>query len=154
MRALVIDDSPTMRSMIKSHLTRLGWTIAGEGENGVEALELARSLNPDLMTLDIIMPEMDGIECYRHLRQLEHPPRVLLISVLAAEARIIQAYEAEIVSSHFLKKPFTEKELKEKIDLVMATGALPYPVVKEIPDGGEKPPAPAAAPQTPPVPLN
>lgn len=157
MRAVVIDDSPTMRAMIKASLSKLGWTIVGEGENGVEGLEMARSLRPDLMTLDIIMPEMDGIECYRHLRQLESPPKVLLVSVLAAEPRVIQAYEQEIVTSHFLKKPYTDKEFKDKIEHVMATGAMPFPVLKsleEAPPPTDTPSAPVAGPQTPPIPLN
>ncbi len=101
------------------------------------------------MTLDIIMPEMDGIECYRHVRQMEDPPRCLLISVLAAESRIIAAYENEILPSHFLKKPFTEKELKEKIDHVMADVPLPIPIPKEIPEHAE---AGVPAPELPPLP--
>ncbi len=135
MRAIVIDDSPTMRSMIRAHLSKLGWSVVGEGENGVEALDLIRTLQPDLVTLDIIMPEMDGIECYRHLRQLEQPPRCLLLSVLAGEPRIVAAYESEILASHFLKKPFTEKDLKEKIELLMAASPLPYPIPLEVSDG-------------------
>ncbi len=164
MRAIVVDDSPTMRTMIKSHLNRLGYTVVGEGVNGVEGLDLARTLRPDFMTLDIIMPEMDGIECYRHIRQLENPPRTLLISVLAGEPRIISAYESEIYSAHFLKKPFTEKELKEKIDLLFATGAMPYPTVGETSAPMTAAPMPASPsvsiPPTvdgsdiPPIPLN
>ncbi|RYZ73032.1 MAG: response regulator [Proteobacteria bacterium] len=164
MRAIVVDDSPTMRTMIKSHLNRLGYTVVGEGVNGVEGLELARTLRPDFMTLDIIMPEMDGIECYRHVRQLDNPPRTLLISVLAGEPRIISAYESEIYPTHFLKKPFSEKELKEKIDMLFATGAMPYPTIGEtsapIAAAPMPPPAPAPAPPSvdssgiPPIPLN
>ena len=152
MRAIVIDDSPTMRTMIKSHLSRLGLTVVGEGENGVEGLELIRTLKPDFMTLDIIMPEMDGIECYRHARQLETPPRTLIISVLAGEPRIIAAYEGEIYSTHFLKKPFSEKELKEKFDLIMSTGAMPYPVVRDSGEGREASPPAAVEPSQPPTP--
>ncbi len=132
MRAIIVDDSPSMRAQIKAQLTKLGYSVVGEGENGVEALELIRTLKPDLMTLDIIMPEMDGIECYRHARQLEVPPRTLIVSVLAAEPRIIAAYETEIYPSHFLKKPFSDKDFKDKVELVMSTGAMPYPQVREI----------------------
>src|SRR6478736_5423474 len=96
MRAIIVDDSPRVRADLKQMLNRLGWTVVGEGENGIEALELARNLQPDFITLDIIMPEMDGIECYRHLRQLANPPRCVLISVLAAEPRVLTAYEGEI----------------------------------------------------------
>jgi two-component system chemotaxis response regulator CheY len=159
MRAIVVDDSVTMRNLIKGHLNRLGYTVVGEGENGVEGIELARTLRPDLMTLDIIMPEMDGIECYRHVRQLENPPRTLLISVLASEPRIIAAYEAEIHPAHFLKKPFSEKEFKEKIDMLFATGSMPYPSIREIPNPSPSaPPAPVSQPVDgsglPPIPLN
>ncbi len=132
MRAIIVDDSPSMRAQIKAQLTKLGYSVVGEGENGVEALELIRTLKPDLMTLDIIMPEMDGIECYRHARQLEVPPRTLIVSVLAAEPRIIAAYDTEIYPSHFLKKPFSDKDFKDKVELVMSTGAMPYPQVREI----------------------
>lgn len=154
MRAIVIDDSLTMRTLIKDHLSRLGLTVVGEGENGVEALELLRSLKPDFMTLDIIMPEMDGIECYRHARQLETPPRTLIVSVLAGEPRIIAAYESEIYATHFLKKPFSEKELKEKIDLVMAAGAMPYPLVREGDEKREVPKPSEGHTPTPPIPLS
>ncbi len=157
MRAIVIDDSPTMRTMIKGHLTKLGWSVVGEGENGVEALELVRTLRPDFMTLDIIMPEMDGIECYRHVRQLETPPRCLIISVLASEPRIIAAYENEIFSTHFLKKPYSEKELKERIELVMAIDPMPFPILKEVGDGSTskaEEAIPASKPELPPLPLN
>ncbi|MBC7531242.1 MAG: response regulator [Oligoflexus sp.] len=157
MRAIVIDDSPTMRAMIKNHLNKLGWTVVGEGENGVEALELVRTLRPDFMTLDIIMPEMDGIECYRHVRQLEQPPRCLIISVLASEPRVIAAYEGEIFSTHFLKKPYSEKELKERIDLVLSTDPMPFPILHEIGDGSTpkaEEAIPASMPELPPLPLD
>src|SRR6478752_9429720 len=97
MRALIVDDSPKVRSELRLLLSRMGWNIVGEAENGIEALELTEELKPDLVTLDIIMPEMDGIECYRELRRLSHSPRCLLISVLAAEPRVVAAYGHEIV---------------------------------------------------------
>ncbi len=135
MRALIVDDSPKVRSELRQLLGRLGWNIVGEAVNGVEALELAEELKPDLVTLDIIMPEIDGIECYRELRKLSQPPRCLLISVLAAEPRVVAAYGSEILSSHFLKKPVQEKDLRERLEEVMAMPPLPYPPPSELPGG-------------------
>lgn len=135
MRALIVDDSPKVRSELRQLLGRLGWNIVGEAVNGVEALEMAEEFKPDLVTLDIIMPEMDGIECYRELRRLSYPPRCLLISVLAAEPRVVAAYGHEILGSHFLKKPVQEKDLKEKLEEVMSMPPLPYPPPSELPGG-------------------
>ncbi|WP_141736589.1 response regulator [Oligoflexus tunisiensis] len=137
MRALIVDDSPKVRSELRHLLGRLGWNIVGEAVNGVEALELVAELRPDLITLDIIMPEMDGIECYRELRKLSQPPRCLLISVLATEPRVVAAYGHEILSSHFLKKPVLEKDLRAKLEEVMAMPPLPYPPPSELPGGME-----------------
>jgi two-component system chemotaxis response regulator CheY len=137
MRALIVDDSPRVRSELRQLLGRLGWNIVGEAVNGVEALEMAEELKPDLVTLDIIMPEMDGIECYRELRKLSQPPRCLLISVLAAESRVVAAYAHEILSSHFLKKPVQEKDLRERLEEVMSMPPLPYPPPSELPGGPE-----------------
>lgn len=152
MRAVIIDDSSQMRTELRQLLTRLGWQIVGEGENGMEALELVRTVRPDLMTLDIIMPEMDGIECYRHLRQMENPPRCLLISVLASEPRVLSAYETEIYPSHFMKKPVTERELKDKIEQVMKLPPLPLPPKPELGDAAAAPGA--DLPPLPPLPQN
>lgn len=127
MRAVIIDDSSRIRSELRQSLTRLGWTVVGEGSNGIEALELAEKHKPDLMTLDIIMPEMDGIECYRNLRKLKQPPRCLIISVLAIEPRVMAAYEREILPSHFLKKPVQDKELRDRIEALMSLPPLPLP---------------------------
>lgn len=127
MRAVIIDDSPRIRAELRQTLTRLGWTVVAEGSNGIEALELAEEHKPDLMTLDIIMPEMDGIECYRNLRKMRQPPRCLIISVLAIEPRVMAAYEREILPAHFLKKPVQEKELRDRIEALMSLPALPLP---------------------------
>ncbi|MCX6130000.1 MAG: response regulator [Proteobacteria bacterium] len=135
MRALIVDDSPKIRGELRQLLVRLGWTVVGEASNGVEALELVVQLKPDLVTLDIIMPEMDGIECYRALRAISPPPRCILISVLAAEARVIAAYSQEILPSHFLRKPVQEKELREHLDEIMSMPPMPFPSPSELPSG-------------------
>lgn len=138
MRVLIVDDSPKVRGELRQLLGRLGWNIVGEAADGVEALDLAEELKPDLVTLDIIMPEMDGIECYRALRKLAQPPRCLLISVLAAEARVVAAYGNEILPDHFLKKPVNEKDLRERIEEVMSLPPLPFPPPSELPGGADQ----------------
>ncbi len=138
MRALIVDDSPKVRSELRQLLTRLGWDVVGEAADGVEALDLTQELKPDLVTLDIIMPEMDGIECYRELRKLAQPPRCLLISVLAAELRVVAAYANEIYPSHFLKKPVQEKDLKERLEEVMAMPPMPFPPPSELLGGADQ----------------
>jgi two-component system, chemotaxis family, chemotaxis protein CheY len=144
MRAVIIDDSARVRSELRQQLSRLGWSVVGEGSNGLEALELVRDLKPDLVTLDIIMPEMDGIECYRLLRKVEQPPRCLLISVLASEPRVLAAFERDIYPTHFLKKPVIEKDLRERLDLILGMPPMPVPPPLEVMDAPQQelPPPP------------
>ena len=112
----------------------------GEGETGIEALDLVKQHRPDLVTLDIIMPEMDGIECYRKMRLLGGQTRCLLVSVLASEPRVVQAYEHEIFPSHFLKKPVNEKEFKERVEDLFKQDPLPVPTRKLESTGDITPP--------------
>ena len=63
MRVVIADDSGKVRGELRQMMTRYGWQIVGEAENGLEALDLVQRLKPDLLTLDIVMSEMDGIEC-------------------------------------------------------------------------------------------
>ena len=124
---LVVDDSENMRLDLKTRYEELGHNVIGEAANGLEALELVESKNPDLVSLDIIMPEMDGIECYRLLKKLESPPRCLLVSALSDEPRVIEAYSSEISGEHYVSKNCTNDELSEKIRIVMEVEALSEP---------------------------
>ncbi len=132
MRILIVDDSPKVRNELRQILSRLGYNVVGEADNGVHCLQQVKDLQPDLVTLDIIMPEMDGIECYRELRKLSQPPRAIIISVLASEPRVKAAYQSEIYSQHFLAKPIQETSLKNLISEVMSMPPLPYPPMEQI----------------------
>ena len=127
LRVLIVDDSQDMQEELGSLFKQRGHQVVGTASNGLEALKKAKELNPDLITLDIIMPEMDGIETYRKLRLLEKKPRVLFISALANEARVLQAYEHEISSEHYCAKPVIEDFLFEKISKVMQDEAMALP---------------------------
>ena len=124
-KVIIVDDSVSVREELRDLFEGLGHEIVGECENGMEAIELVRQLKPDLVSLDIIMPEMDGIECYRTLQLLSSPPRCLIISALASEPRVIAAYEGDIDPRIYLPKPVHSEELANKIHEIMRAPRLP-----------------------------
>lgn len=101
---LVVDDASFMRSMIGDIFARGPFVIAGEAENGVEAIRLYRELRPDLTTMDIVMPQMDGITALREIVRLDPAAKVVMCSALGQEALIAEAIEAG--ASDFIVKPF------------------------------------------------
>jgi two-component system chemotaxis response regulator CheY len=127
LKVLIVDDSPGVRAKLKSLYQELGHEVVGECKNGLEAIEQAQQAAPDLVSLDIIMPDMDGIEAYRILRNMDQPPRCLLVTALGAESRVIGAYEREIKASHYCPKPVTKEQLAVKIEDVMADEPMPWP---------------------------
>ncbi|MFW7378175.1 MAG: response regulator [Oligoflexus sp.] len=129
LRVLIVDDSQGVREQLRTLYRELGHRVVGECGNGLKAIELVRELSPDLVSLDIIMPEMDGIEAYRILRHLENPPRCLIVSALGSEPRVLAAYEREILPTHYCAKPVTRELLSEKIAAVMADTPMPLPAL-------------------------
>ncbi len=87
--------------------------VVGAASNGVEALELFQRTDPDLVTMDLTMPQMGGIECIERLVQLKPDVRILVISALADKATAIDAMEKG--ANGFLNKPFTDRQLNEAI---------------------------------------
>jgi two-component system chemotaxis response regulator CheY len=103
-KVLVVDDASFMRSMIRDIFARGPFVVAGEAENGVEAIRLYRELRPDLTTMDIVMPQMDGITALREIMRLDPAAKVVMCSALGQEALIAEAIEAG--ASDFIVKPF------------------------------------------------
>jgi two-component system chemotaxis response regulator CheY len=103
-RILVVDDAIFMRSMIRDIFGRGPFVIAGEAENGVEAVRLYQELRPDLTTLDIVMPQMDGLTALRDIIRLDPSAKVVMCSALGQEVLIAEAIEAG--ASDFIVKPF------------------------------------------------
>ncbi len=103
-RVLVVDDAGFMRSMIRDIFARGPFVVAGEAENGVEAIRLYRELQPDLTTMDIVMPQMDGITALREIMRLDPAAKVVMCSALGQEALIAEAIESG--ACEFIVKPF------------------------------------------------
>ena len=123
-KILIVEDSQSVQVELQELFTRLGMKVVGVASNGVEAIKLVSELEPDLVSLDIIMPEMDGIECYRHLRQSDpERPFLFFVTALATEARVVSEYAEEIDPSLYMPKPLTERGFLEKIGKIYLSDA-------------------------------
>ncbi len=112
-RLLIVDDSNIMRRRIERSQQFEELEVVGAASNGVEAIELFRRTDPDLVTMDLTMPQMDGIQCIEQLVRLKPAVRILVISALADKATAIDAMEKG--ANGFLNKPFTDRQLNEAI---------------------------------------
>ena len=116
-RLLIVDDSNIMRRRIERSQQFDELHVVGAAANGVEAIELFRQTDPDLVTMDLTMPQMDGIECIEKLVKLKPAIRILVISALADKATAVDAMEKG--ANGFLNKPFTDRQLNEAIAELM-----------------------------------
>ena len=106
-RVLIVDDAAFMRMSIRNMLSNYEFEIVGEAENGLMAIEKYKELRPDIVTLDITMPEMDGLQALRVIKKLDPSASVVMVSALGQEARMKEAiiYGAK----GFIVKPFKEE---------------------------------------------
>lgn len=112
-RLLIVDDSNIMRRRIERSQQFESLEVVGTAANGLEAIELFGKTDPDVVTMDITMPHMDGIECIEKLVGLKPAIRILVISALADKATAVEAMEKG--ANGFLNKPFTDRQLNEAI---------------------------------------
>ncbi|HKT74807.1 MAG TPA: response regulator [Steroidobacteraceae bacterium] len=116
-KLLIVDDSNIMRRRIERSQQFDELELVGTAGNGLEALEIFRKTDPDVVTMDLTMPQMDGIECISQLVALKPAVRILVISALADKATAVEAMEKG--ANGFLNKPFTDRQLNEAIaDLI------------------------------------
>ena len=90
---LICDDAAFMRMMIKDILTKNGYNVAGEAENGMKAVEKFKEVNPDLVLMDITMPEMDGIQALKEIKKLDGGAKVIMCSAMGQQAMVIESQE-------------------------------------------------------------
>lgn len=103
-KILIVDDAGFMRAALKDILTRAGFTVLGEAKTGEEAIEQFKALKPELVTMDIVMPGMSGIDATRKIIELDPGARVLMCSAMGQQALVIEAIQAG--ARDFVIKPF------------------------------------------------
>lgn len=114
LKLMIVDDSNIIRSKITRTLTQHNMEVVATASNGEEAVSLFARTKPDVVTMDLTMPRMDGLECIRALRKLNSRVHILVVSALADKATAIQALKEG--AQGFLCKPFSESDLTEAMD--------------------------------------
>jgi len=112
-RILIVDDAAFMRMMIRDILTKNGYEVVGEANDGVQAIEKFKELRPDLITMDITMPEMDGIVALKEIKKMEPNAKVIMCSAMGQQAMVIDAIQAG--AKDFIVKPFQADRVIEAI---------------------------------------
>ena len=116
-RILVVDDAAFMRMMIRDILIKNGYEVAGEAANGNEAVLKYQELRPDVTTMDITMPEMDGITAVREIRKVDPNARIIMCSAMGQQAMVLDAIQAG--ARDFIVKPFQEDRVIDAIKKVL-----------------------------------
>ena len=114
---LICDDAAFMRMMIKDILTKNGYNVAGEAENGLKAVEKYNETKPDLVMMDITMPEMDGIQALKKIKDTDPNATVIMCSAMGQQAMVIEAIQSG--AKDFIVKPFQADRVLEAIKKVV-----------------------------------
>ncbi|MBO5113644.1 MAG: response regulator [Lachnospiraceae bacterium] len=114
---LVVDDAAFMRMMIKDILTKNGYNVTGEAENGAKALEKYNEVKPDLVLMDITMPEVDGIQALKNIKAADPNAKVIMCSAMGQQAMVIESIQAG--AKDFIVKPFQPDRVLEAVKKVV-----------------------------------
>jgi two-component system chemotaxis response regulator CheY len=114
---LIVDDAAFMRMMLKDILTKNGYDVLGEAENGLKAIEKYNELKPDLVLMDITMPEMDGIAALKQIKAAASDALVIMCSAMGQQAMVIESIQAG--AKDFIVKPFQAERVLEAVKKVV-----------------------------------
>ncbi|MBS4536040.1 response regulator [Clostridium sp. D2Q-14] len=117
-RVLIVDDAAFMRMMIKDILSKDGYEIVGEAENGSKGIESFKELSPDLVVMDITMPEVDGIQAVKEIRKIDGNAKIVMCSAMGQQAMVIEAIQAG--AKDFIVKPFQADRVLEAVSKALA----------------------------------
>ncbi|MCZ8515710.1 response regulator [Paenibacillus filicis] len=116
-KVMVVDDAAFMRMMLKTMLSEEGHEIVGEASNGLEAVNAYMSIRPDVVTMDITMPEMDGVTAVREIRKLDPQAKIIMCSAMGQKAMVVEAITAG--AKDFVVKPFQKDRVVESLNNVL-----------------------------------
>lgn len=117
-KVLIVDDAAFMRMMIKEILTKNGFEVVGEANDGLQAVEKFKELLPDLVTMDITMPEMDGITALKEIKKIDANAKIIMCSAMGQQAMVIDAIQAG--AKDFIVKPFQAERVLEAINKTLS----------------------------------
>jgi two-component system chemotaxis response regulator CheY len=120
LRMMIVDDSNIIRRRIERCQNIPQLEVVGSASNGLDAIQLFMETDPDVVTMDITMPQMDGIECVERLVAMKPGVLILVVSALADKATAVEAMEKG--ANGFLNKPFTERQLNDALEELLAMG--------------------------------
>lgn len=116
-KVLIVDDAAFMRMMIKDILQKNGFEVVGEGCSGIQAVELYKKEKPDVVTMDITMPDMDGIEAVKQIKAFDASAKVIMCSAMGQQSMVMDAIKAG--AKDFIVKPFQADRVLEAINKVI-----------------------------------
>lgn len=117
-RILVVDDAAFMRMMLSDHLTKAGFEVVGQAENGLVAVNKYKEVRPDLVTMDITMPEMDGIQAVKEIRKIDPSARIVMCSAMGQQHMVMEAIQAG--AKDFIVKPFDPTRVVQAVTKALA----------------------------------
>ena len=117
-KVLIVDDAQFTRNMLKNIINKIEQIeVIGEASNGVEAISLYKKLNPDLVTMDLVMPEKGGIEATEEILKINSKAIIVVVSALGQEALVLEA--AKKGAKDFIQKPFKTEQIVEVMDRIL-----------------------------------
>lgn len=118
---LIVDDALFMRTVLKDILTKNGYDVIGEATNGYEAIEKYEELKPDITTMDITMPELDGIEALKKIMEVDSSARIIMCSAMGQQGIVVEAIK--FGACDFIIKPFQPSRVLEALEKAVQVGA-------------------------------
>lgn len=116
-KVLIVDDAAFMRMMIKDILEKNGFQVVGEANNGIKAVELYKKERPDVVTMDITMPDMDGIDAVKEIKAFDPAAKIIMCSAMGQQTMVMDAIKAG--ARDFIVKPFQPDRVLEAIKKVV-----------------------------------
>ncbi|MFB0921265.1 MAG: response regulator [Oscillospiraceae bacterium] len=114
---LIVDDAGFMRKMVQTHLSKAGYTDFIEGEDGQRAIDIYKEQKPDLVIMDITMPNVDGIEALRQIKAIDSDAKVIMCSAMGQEAMVMEAIKLGALD--FIVKPFKAERIIQTVNKIL-----------------------------------